>query len=274
MRHVFALAAAVISSATLAYAQSQPAAPQTSTPYWNPQQAASDLPATDIRNVPVAHAQAVRAMGEFQQSLHDLNNGVRLVQMQQDRDPVYLKAITDEKTSYDAMNKAREAALASLQNNSSYTANEKLHKELVNKIADEQFAPKPDPVKLEGMARLKLQYIKDNRKLETSVLDRDQAFQDARAKYLEAAAKVSQLRGDQAFAVATDPALIALRRQVAQARIEKTASNVFWQDSVTAANIAINYAYYYRSFDKYQGGYGYPGYYGYGGYRYGAPYRY
>ncbi|HEX8324281.1 MAG TPA: hypothetical protein VF595_10245 [Tepidisphaeraceae bacterium] len=257
--------AAVLSTATLTLAQATAPAPQTSSPYWNGNSAPlADLPATEIRTVPVANANRVRSHWTFQQTMTDLNNAVRLMRTGMDRQPEYVKALADEKTAYDAMERARDAALADLQNNPAYTGAETLRRNVSAQIADEMDTPKPDPTRLAGMAKLKLQYVKDNRKLEVSALERDQAYQDARRRHLDAAARVSEMRSTQAFAVASDQSLAALRKQVADARIERLTANAFYESALQARNIAVDYALLYRGVDRYHGyGNGYAGY-GYG----------
>lgn len=264
-------AAAILGSATLATAQSQPAGapPRTSSPYWNaPAGPLGDLPATDIRVVPVANANRVKTYWTFHQALFNLNNAVRVTRTEMDRQPDYVQAQADEKAAYDVMETARVNALADLQQNPSYTGADKLRQSVSAQIADEMDTPKPDATRLAAMAKLKLQYVKDNRKLETSALDRDEAFQDARRNYVAAAARTQAMRDTQALVVATDESLISLRKQVADARIERLTANSFFDSAVHARNVAIDYALLYRGVDRYHG-YG-NGYGAYGSGSYGA----
>ena len=273
------LVATVLIGSTYAMADAQPAtdrsAPQTSTgmapassPYWNPGVTPTgplgDQPAADIRAVPAAHAMAVRTRWQFNQGLFDLNNATRLVRMTMDRQPDYVKAQADEKIAYDAMETARANALADLKNNSAYAASEGLRANVSTQIADEAFAPKPDPVKLEAMAKLKLQYVKDNRKLELAALENDTGFQDARKRYVEASRRVADYRDAQAVAIASDDTLQSLRKSIADARIEKLTAQAYYASSITAQYNAVEYALRYRGVDIYHG-YGNGGYAGYGG---------
>ena len=91
---------------------------QVSSPYWNqgPSQA-SDLPAAEIRAVPAAHAAAVQARWTYIQTGTDLSNAVRVMQMQMELRPEYVKAVADEKAAYDALEAARRNALAPLADN-------------------------------------------------------------------------------------------------------------------------------------------------------------
>ena len=247
---------------------------QVRSPFWNggqqAQQSTSDLPATEIRAVPVAHAQAVQARWTFNQALVDLSNATRILQMQLDMRPEYVKAINDEKTAYDAMEAARKNALSPLADNAAYNGAEQLHTNLVELIADEKDQDTPDPERLAAMAKLKLDYVKDNRKLEASALERDQAYQDARQRYIAAGQHTLDLRHDQMLAIATDDNLQSIRKQVADARVTKLATDAFYESAIRARNIAVDYALLYRGVDIYHGtgnAYGYGGY-GYGGYGY------
>ncbi|MDB5325115.1 MAG: hypothetical protein JWM57_684 [Phycisphaerales bacterium] len=274
------LVATVLVSSTYALADAQPATDRSaipassgpgpaSSPYWNagvtPTGQLGDTPAADIRAVPAARAVAVRTRWQFNQGLFDLNNATRLVRMTMDRQPDYVKAQADEKAAYDAMETARTAALADLNNNPAYVASEGLRANVSKMIADEQFAPKPDPIALEAMAKLKLQYVKDNRKLELAALERDSNFQDARKRYVEASRRVADYRDAQAIAIASDDTLQSLRKSVADARIEKLAAQAYFASSIVAQYNAVEYALRYRSVDIYHG-YGNGGYAGYGGY--------
>ena len=269
-----AILVTILASATSALADAPPATGQNakgansaSSPYWNPQSPLGDLPAADIRNVPAAAAQATRTRWQFNQGLFDLNNATRLVRMTLDRQPDYVKAQAEEKAAYDAMESARTAALADLKNNPAYAASEGLRANVSRQIADEQFAVKPDETQLAAMAKLKLQYVKDNRNLERAALERDSDYQNARKRYLDAASRTADLRSAQAIAVAGDDTLQSLRKAVADARIEKLTAQTYYASSIVAQYNAVNYALRYREVDR-NHGYG-NGYAGYGGYGYG-----
>lgn len=253
-----------------------PAAPQApqrpqrvASPYWD-DGAASDLPAADIRTVPGAAAAAVQARWEFNESLVDLSNAVRLMQLQQESKPEFVDAITNEKNAYEAMLSARKSALASLRDNAAYMAGEDLRRKVSQQIEDEAFQDKPDPARIEALAKLKLEYSRDNRKLEAAVLEGDQAYVSARQQYMDAGAKVRGIRQQQSMAVLTDSNLIMLRRSVSENRVNKLASAAYLRSAIRARNIALDYATFYRSYDRqpyYTADYWY-GNYGRYGYRY------
>lgn len=218
-------------------------------PYWENGQG-SDLPAADIRVVPGAAAAAVQARWQYNESLVELSNAVRLMQLQMESRPEFVDALDAERKAYDAMEEARRNALAPLRENAAYIANEDLRQRITQQIEDEAFKDKPDQARIEALAKLKLDYSIENRKLEAAVLEADEVYQSARRQYLDAGARVRQMRHQQAMAVMTDSTLIQLRRNVSENRINKLASAAYLRSAIRARNIAIDYATYYRSFDR------------------------
>ena len=242
-----------------------------SSPYWNQ---SSDLPAADIRAVPPAVAQAVQAKWTFNQTQDDLSYALRVNQMQFDLRPDVVAAVREERAAYDNLQKERARALSSLNDNAAYTGANQLQANLTQQIADERDADHPNPDRLSGMATVRLNYVQDNRKLEASVLARDDGYQKARQRYIEAATRVREMRQAEALAVMTDPNLTSLRRQVADARIAKLTTAAYRDATLGARNVALDYAGYYRRTGYLNNGFltgyygGYP-YYGYGsGFRY------
>lgn len=242
-----------------------------SSPYWQSGSNSDDLPATDIRLVPSAKAAAVQARWTHLQLSTDLNIATRMRVMQLEATPEYRQAVAEETAAYDAMQTARGNALGGLRNNDAYLAAEVLRDNLTKQIRDLHDEPKPDYDRIAAMAKVKLSYIADNRKLESDALARDSSYQDARRKYVAAAQHVIELRQANALTVATDNDLIALRRQVAEARIAKITSAAYLDSAVRARNIAVNYATYARDSERYRPASG--SWYPLGGY-YPAPIRY
>ena len=248
--------ATVLAVSSIAKSEPQAQQLQVSTPYWN--QGESD-PSNDIRAVPLANAMRVRLRWQYRQSLIDLNNTVHMMQVQFECRPDYVAAITDERQSYGEMLMARANALGGLKNNAAYIASQDLCKYVSAQIAYERSKKKPDDSKLLALASIRMDFISDNRKLEADALGRDQNYQNCRKRMIATAEKLSQMNTDQQFAVATDPTLIGLRKQFANARIERLTADAYFAGTVQAANAAIDYARYYRRFD-YGNGYGYGGY--------------
>ena len=232
-------------------------APAVSSPYWNgggtDSITGSDVPAADFRAVAPARANSTRTYWQHQEALSDLNNAVRLARMQMDREPGYKKAVADEKAAYDAMEAARGNALADLQKQPSYAGAEQLRLSMNDQIAEEQALKQPDPAKLLAMARLKVQYVKDNRKLEADALARDTTYQDARKTYVAAAQRVREFEDAQMMAVATDGEIASLRRAVASARVEKLTAASYYVGVLQARRDALDYAADVRDFYRGRG---------------------
>jgi len=246
--------------------------PRVVSPYWD-RAAEGDSPAADIRAIPPAKAAAVQARWVHNQLLTDLNIATRMLSMDLESKPEYRKTVAEENAAYDAMQSARGNALSGLRNNDAYVAGEQLRGQLSTQIRDLHEETKPDEYRIAAIARLKLAYVADNRKLEADALSRDSAYQDSRRNYLAAAQRVGELRQANALTVAMDTDLTQLRRSVAQSRIDKLVTSAYLSSSVRARNLAINYAAYDRSIDRYHtpysGWYDLGGYYPSAGSRYG-----
>lgn len=234
-------------------------------PFWN-RPLDGEFPAADIRAVPPAAARATEARWVHIQLTNDLRLAARMLSMELESKPEYKKAVAAEAEAWQAMQAARGQALSGLQNNDAYLAGESLRQQLTEQIKDLYFEEEsPDEERIIAMARLKLSYVSDNRRLEVDALARDKSFQDARQKYVAAAQRVRELREANALTVAMDDSLIALRRGVAETRIAKLSAQSYLKSARYARDYATNYAAYYRSVDRYRP-YAYNGWYELGGY--------
>ena len=234
---------------------------QTVSPYWGE---TGDLPAADIRAVPSASAAAVEARWVFNQSMVDLANATRLLEKQIELQPEFSKALREEKESYEALSQIRRNAVGSLLENPAYTGAEQLRLNLSRQIVEEFEQEKPDQIRIDAMARLKLDYGRENRQLEQALLERDGSHADARNRYIEAASVVRDLRMRQSMVIATDESLSDIRRQIAGARITKLASAAYLRGMVQSRAMAVDYAKFYRAYDRrpYYAPYGYTSTYG------------
>ncbi|HEX8340133.1 MAG TPA: hypothetical protein VF624_04425 [Tepidisphaeraceae bacterium] len=255
--------------------------PRASSPYWNggSSDAGSDLPATDIRAVAPARAAAVASRWTYNQLLVDLGRATRMLSQEFEGREDFRRALADEKSAYDAMAEARRRVLEPLGRNDAYIAAESLRMNLTEQIKDAHDRPKPDFQQIDAMAKLKLSYVAENRKLEQDALERDADYQSARGRYLTAATAVQQQRQSVALMIAKDDELRQLRRQVAESRINKLASAAYLSSTIRARDISLDYASFYRRSGYLNNNYG--GYvngfqpFGYGsGYGYGGGVRY
>jgi len=154
--------------------------------------------------------------------------------------------MNEEQNAYNDLQKERRRALSSLNDNAAYTASNQLSANVSEQIQDEREADQPNPTRLVSMATVRMNYVQDNRKLEGSILDRDDGYQKARQRYVDASQKVRDLRKAEALAVMTDARLTSLRHQIAQSRIDKLAAAAYLDGVVNAQDIALNYAGFYR----------------------------
>lgn len=222
------------------------------TPFWN-RPVEGDLPAADIRLVPPAAARATEAKWVHQQLAHDLRLATRTRLMQLESQPEYRQAVAEEASAWENMQTARTRALAGLSNNDAYLASLNLRHQLSEQIKDLYFeSEKPDLERIYAMAHLKLAYVSDNRRLENDALTRDADYQKARSRYLAAAQRLRELRDANALSIAGDESLISLRRAVAQTRIAKLSALSYLKEAKQARDLALDYAGYYRSVDRYR----------------------
>ncbi|HEY0008795.1 MAG TPA: hypothetical protein VGB55_08740 [Tepidisphaeraceae bacterium] len=250
--------------------QPQDRTPRIGSPYWNDSSnETNDLPAKDIRAVAPARAAAVGTKWGFNQLVVDLSNATRVMEAELQRSPEYRDAVKAEQTAFDEMNAARQIALNGLKNNSAYTGAETLRSNLSEEIQEMHQEPNPDAQRLEAMARMKLNFAIDNRKLESDALARDSAFQDARRRYIAAATRLGEMRQDHAMAISTNDELKAIRQQVASARIEKLVAAAYLDSTVRARNIALRYDWARSVSERQRVGNGYPSYFRGGSYGYG-----
>lgn len=229
----------------------QPQAP--STPFWGSGSSAFDLPAADIRAVAPSRAQATAARWAYWNAQDKLNDLVREQVLAFEESPQYLAAVAAENSAYRAYLSARERALAPLRENPSYLASIRIHEDLSRQLDELRALPRDevDQARVAAIARVKLQVLEDNRRLEDDALTRDQQFQAARKHWQDAAAETASMRASFLRSIRNNEELKSVRQQIADLRVARHATQAFHESTVRAANIAINYAYWSRYQDRY-----------------------
>lgn len=241
----------------------RPAGGSMGTPFWNQNQ--SDLPAADIRAVAPARMQATAARWAYKNAQLQLSGTLRDMRIALEESDNWRNAVAAEEEAYRALKTARESALAGFVNNADYQANEKLAHRLTLQLEEAHAAPREyrDQARIDALARVKVQTLSSNRELERDALARDEAYQSALKRYVEAGQKLASMRREFSTMVRNDDTLREIRNQIAELRIARLATQAYLESTVRARNIAVNYSAWYRSHDRYIS----PGYVPYTNYR-------
>ncbi len=284
------LSALVVTLSSATFAQTKPGStsvPEDATvtsPRWNrhmnpTSQDSNSLAGIDqlvtqtVTAVPQARADAVVAKWTFRKADHDLTLASNFKQNDFRDSAEYDQAFGDFQIAYDEYEAARGNALAGLRKDDRYQAVESLRKNVSEQIADELEQKEPDAEKLVSLASLKLDSIAQFRQQERDILAADQNVVAARRQLVAAGKKLAKVERDFARTMRNDETLATLRKSREEARIVMLASAAYLDETRTARDIALRYAYVARGYDRYvprvaDCGYGYGygnGFYGYGG---------
>ncbi len=251
--------------------------PQVSSPYWNsPDRAASvtQLVSDTVQAVPAARAASVDARWRYFQAHNELQrltgNFTRTFEQSQPlRDAQ--RALDEASNRYQA---ARASALESVWSSDSYQAALKINDGLTQQIVEEHGEKAPDDDKIRSLAESKLQFIGSSRLREVRALADSEEFQSARRNYVEAAERVRSLRQQFENEMRESIDLADLRKAKQDTLVRRLATQAYYESSVDAREIALDYAYYSRNRDRYTPGNAYDYSYGYNGYRTGYPIGY
>lgn len=232
----------------------QAASPTTpATPFWGSGSSVSDLPAADIRAVAPARAQATAARWAYWNAQDKLSDLIRDQRLAFEESPEYLAALAAENNAYRAYVAERERVLALLRDDPSYVASLKIHDELGRQLEELRALPpeEVDRARIEAIARVKVQVLENNRRLEDDALARDSRFQAARQHWREMAGVPVAMRTNFARGIRNNAELKAVREQIADLRVARQATQAYYQSTVRAANVALDYAYWSRYQDRY-----------------------
>jgi hypothetical protein len=284
------IAAVTVALSSIAFGQSKPANPsipedaQISSPRWtqgtqnqpceqNSLSGPDQLVTQAVMAVPQAKADAVVAKWTFRRLTHDLSLLSNFMLRDFRDSEEYDQAYSEFQTAYDEYESARTKALAGIRGDDRYQAALSIRKNVGEQIADEHDQKEPDHEKLVSLAGLKLDTISTFREQERDTLAADQNVASARDRLIAAGKKLARMEKDFARTVRNDDALASIRKSREDARIAMLASGAYLDESRTARDIALRYAYVARGYDRYvprlYGNYGYGGY-GYGGIGYGG----
>lgn len=223
------------------------------TPFWGSGSLTPDLPATDIRAVAPARAQATAARWVYWNAQDKLSDLVRDRRLAFEESPEYLAALAAENNAYRAYVAERERVLAPFRDDPSYVASQKIHEELSRQLEELRSLPpeEVDRARMEAIARVKVQVLENNRQLEDDALARDSRFQAARKHWQDMAAVPVAMRANFIRDIRQNEELKALRDQIADFRVARLATQAYYQSTVRAANVAMDYAYWSRYQDRF-----------------------
>jgi hypothetical protein len=218
-------------------------APSTYPENYNDNINGSFFPATELRALPAARAQASAAAAELRRAQGDLNNAVEDVRRQfshQLRD-----AQADERLAYDALLAARENAIADLKKDSSYRALRSLRDRMGHRI-EQMWASSPQET-LVAMATVKLSYAATTTAMEVAAIAVDRRVDEARDHLLSAGRLVADLNDQMDSAVRGSALVSAARKAVEDAQIGAVASESFYREARNVATVSMDWAYYLRN---------------------------
>jgi hypothetical protein len=217
----------------------------------------NDYPAEEVRAVPGARAQAVRARLEHERAQTDLHRWIDRSWDDFTNSHDYLDTTANERKSQDAYNRERDRVLRKLQDDSNYRTLKDLIADLSAKMERERprsiSAANSDSIEdMLAMATVKLGYLSQLSAMESAALNADRAVQDSRTALLDAGTKSREMRRTFDRKLRRDPDFLANRGRIDDLRINKVVAGAFLESAINARNIALDYAYYVHRWDQYK----------------------
>jgi hypothetical protein len=229
----------------------------------------NDYPAEEVRAVPGARAQAVRARLEHERAQTDLHRWIDRSWDDFVNSKDYLDTTANERQRQEAYNRERDRVIKRLQDDSNYRALRDLIADISAKMERERprsssmAAVNTDAMEdMLALATVKLGYMSQLSAMESAALSADRGVQDARTALLESGARSRELRRGFERRIRRDENFLANRGRIDDLRINKIVASAFLESAINARNIALDYAYYVHRWDQYKysqyGIYSYP----------------
>ncbi len=253
-------------------AQTQASAPQPALP------AANDYPAAEVQAVPGALARLAAARAEFNNAQSAIYRVIDQLKDDFEYSADLSAAMRNEKAAYERYVTARDGVLKQVASVDDYQTLKNLCNDLNDRLYSLKANPQANKAEIIATAHLKLAYATKMSDMESSALKSDSATQDARAKLIEASAKVSDLRAAFQRSVRHDQKYLVAQKELEDARVARVAAAALLDGALEARDLALEYAYYLHRSDPYTYRYTGNNYYGYpydnynaygGGYGYG-----
>jgi hypothetical protein len=232
----------------------------------------NDYPAEEVRAVPPARANAVRARLEHERAQSDLYRWIDRNWNDFTNSREYLDSSANERKAQEAYNRERDRVLRELANDSNY----RTLRDLIADISDQMERQRPRSVNVSmkpevmddmlAMATVKLGYMSQLSAMESAALNADRAVQDSRSALVDAGNRTREMRRNFDRGLRRDSEFLAARGRIDDLRINKIVAGAFLESAINAREIALDYAYYVHRWDQYK--YSVNGIYGdyYGGY--------
>lgn len=235
-----------------------------------------DYPTGEMHEAVDANARTTFARNQYHRLQDSLNSAIRLKQYNFERSPELTDALKQEQQAWQDYVSARNAALRSVVDDSTYQANISLKNEMGERIAetraefqdtrlptDRKAAAAVDRARMHElitMAMVKLDYAQVATDMEVTALKSDSKVTEARRRLMDAGGRVQALRNDFDLKLRNDQELASLRGKIEDARIAFITAETYRNGAVEAANQALDYAYYKNRYNGYYPA-GYTGYY-------------
>lgn len=255
MNNIFFSAAVVaILLPALAIAQSQPTRYGERDQYGNINGPAStsDFPAALVAAVPEARARSAAASANYDRATSELGQAIARVQRELANSPEMREAVREEREAYAVLEEARAKALAPITGQEEVVAAESMRKNITQDIQNQNASRNRDEAQVVAMATLKMEIASRIREKEALALATDPAVVQARARYIVATMKLSEIRAKNSDLVRNNAEVVATRRNLDDARIVNLASAAYVHAAIDARNIALNYVYYLHRWDFYR----------------------
>ncbi|HVT90386.1 MAG TPA: hypothetical protein VHD56_16150 [Tepidisphaeraceae bacterium] len=239
--HVSALMIALGSAVT--FGQIQPVATEYR-PSGYPETYSAFYPGVELRALPAARAQAAVARTQLSIAQTHLNNAVSDVHRSFQHSTELRNALAEQRNAYESLKAAREQALTNLKSDTTYLATIDLRNRLSDQIEEMRAQKDPSRMQLMALATMRLSYATKVTTMEASALAADPRVKDARDRLMEAGNQVAVLEEKFDDSVRNDPAVLAARKSVEDARIAAVGTEALYTEAVNVANAAMDYAYH------------------------------
>jgi hypothetical protein len=212
-----------------------------------------DYPATEVRAVPAARARKTQSRLEYERARSSLYTALDWLREDFEYSDEVVEARSAERDAHDRYVQARDRVLRDLyENNTEYRALIDLRDELSQQTEALNSQHLVNQEQVIAVAIAKLRYAMQARQIETDALAQDSDLEQARQRLRDAGTRFATMRQRFDRQIRRDGDFLSAKRNMDDSRIAYITSDAYLQSAVTARNIALDYAYELRRFDKYK----------------------